>query len=132
MFATTTAGGQIASTAPDVCKTVVGTAVVPVPYPVTGMPSAAIPVTKKVFIVNAPALNRMSKVSPTMGDQPGASGGGGVASGVIMGTVEYITSSSKVFLEGVPAVRLNDTVTMNDRNTVGVNGLPSQTKVMLG
>lgn len=67
-----------------------------------------------------------------MGDQPGASGGGGVASGVIMGTVEYITSSSKVFLEGVPAVRLNDTVTMNDRNTVGVNGLPSQTKVMLG
>jgi hypothetical protein len=77
MFATTIAGGQLAATAPDVCKTIVGTATVPVPYPATGMPSGAMPVTKKVFIVNAPALNLMSKINPTMGDQPGASGGGG-------------------------------------------------------
>ncbi len=132
MFATTMAGGQIASTAPDVCKTVVGTATVPVPYPATGMPSGAMPVTKKVFIVNAPALTRMSKVTPTMGDQPGASGGGGVVSNAVMGPIEYLSASPKVFLEGVPAVRLGDTVTMNNRNTVGVNGLPSQTKVMIG
>lgn len=132
MFATTMAGGQLASTAPDVCKTVVGTATVPVPYPATGMPSGAMPVTKKVFVVNAPALNLMSKVTPTMGDQPGASGGGGAVSNTIMGPIEYVTSSPKVFLEGAPAVRLSDSVTMNNRNTVGVNGLPSQTKVMIG
>ena len=132
MFATTIAGGQLAATAPDVCKTVAGTAVVPVPYPATGMPSGAMPVTKKVFIVNAPALNLLSKITPTMGDQPGASGGGGVVSSTIMGPIEYLTASPKVFLEGAPAVRLNDSVTMNNRNTVGVNGLPSQTKVMLG
>jgi hypothetical protein len=114
MFATTIAGGQLAATAPDVCKTIVGTATVPVPYPVTGMPSGAMPVTKKVFIVNAPALNLMSKVNPTMGP------------------IEYLSASPKVFLEGAPAVRLSDSVTLNNRNTVGVNGLPSQTKVMLG
>ena len=132
MFATTIAGGQLASTAPDVCKTIVGTATVPVPYPATGMPSSAMPITKKVFIVNAPALNLLSKVTPTMGDQPGASGGGGAVSNTVMGPIEYVTSSPKVFLEGAPAVRLNDSVTMNNRNTVGVNGLPSQTKVMVG
>jgi hypothetical protein len=99
MFATTIAGGQLACTAPDVCKTIVGTATVPVPYPVTGMPSSAMPVTQKVFIVNAPALNLLSKITPTMGDQAGASGGGGVVSNAIMGPIEYLTCSPKVFLE---------------------------------
>ncbi|MEI6315883.1 MAG: DUF4150 domain-containing protein [Syntrophus sp. (in: bacteria)] len=131
MFATTIAGGQEASSIPDVCKTVVGPAVVPMPYPVTAMPSTAMPVTKKVFIVNAPALNRLSKVVPTMGDQAGASGGGGVVSGSIMGPVEYLMSSAKVFLEGAPAVRQTDTVTVNNRNTIGANSLPSQTKVLI-
>ena len=51
--------------------------------------------------------------------------------GKVMGCVEYIMSSMKVKLEGNPAVRLTDTVKINDGNTVGMNAAPSQTKVMV-
>ena len=132
MFAITTAGGLISSTAPDVCKTMVAQAPVPIPYPVTGVPSTGAPFTKKVFIASAPALTRRSKVNPTMGDQAGASGGGGVMSGSVMGGIEFLSCSMKVFLEGAPAVRLSDTVTMNNRNTTGSDGVPSQVIVMVG
>ncbi len=131
MFATTQAGGLDSVTAPDVCKTQVGPANVPIPYPNLGVPSGGMPVTIKVFIVGAPALTKASKVSPTNGDEAGASGGGGVVSGKIMGPAEYITSSMKVKLEGKPAVRLTDMIKTNDGNTIGLNSAPSQTKVMV-
>jgi len=131
MFATTKAGGQDMVNAPDVCKTVVGPAVVPTPYPTVGMPPTGNPTTTKVFIAGAPALTKASKAMPTNGDQPGASGGGGVVSGKVMGAAEYILSSMKVKLEGNPAVRLNDMVKLNDGNTVGMDIAPSQSKVMI-
>ncbi|MBF0529304.1 MAG: type VI secretion protein, partial [Deltaproteobacteria bacterium] len=40
-------------------------------------------------------------------------------------------SSMKVKIEGNPAVRLTDTVKLNDGNTIGMNSAPSQTKVMI-
>ena len=131
MFATTRAGGMDNITVPDICKTVVGPAVVPLPYPDMGVPSAANPTAMKVFIVGAQALTKMSKVIPTNGDQPGASGGGGVVSSKIMGPAEYIMSSVKVKIEGNPAVRLSDMVKLNDGNTIGMTAAPSQTKVMV-
>jgi Domain of unknown function (DUF4150) len=131
MQATTKAGGQVTITAPDICKTVVGPSVVPTPYPSLGMPSTGNPTTKKVFIDGAMALTKASKIQPVSGDEAGASGGGGVVSNKVMGCVEYIMSSLKVKLEGNPAVRLTDTVKINDGNTVGMNAAPSQTKVMV-
>lgn len=131
MFATTRAGGMLNITAPDVCKTVVGPSVVPIPYPNIGMPPSGNPAAMKVFIVGAQALTKASKTVPTNGDQPGASGGGGVVSAKIMGPAEYIMSSMKVKIEGNPAVRLTDMVKLNDGNTVGLNCAPSQTKVMI-
>ena len=131
MFATTIAGGMQNITAPDVCKTVVGPAVVPIPYPDIGVPSCATPTALKVFIVGALALTKMSKTMPTNGDQAGASGGGGVSSNTIMGPAEYIMSSMKVKIEGNPAVRLTDTVKLNNGNTIGLNCAPSQSKVMI-
>jgi hypothetical protein len=131
MFATTRAGGMDNITAPDVCKTVVGPSVVPIPYPDMGMPPSANPTALKVFIVGAQALTKMSQVVPTNGDQPGASGGGGVVSSEIMGPAEYIMSSMTVKIEGNPAVRLTDTVKLNNGNTIGLNSAPSQTKVMI-
>ncbi len=131
MFATTIAGGMQNITVPDICKTVVGPAVVPIPYPDIGIPSSATPTAIKVFIVGALALTKMSKTVPTNGDQAGASGGGGVTSSTIMGPAEYIMSSLKVKIEGNPAVRLTDTMKMNNGNTVGINCAPSQSKVMI-
>jgi hypothetical protein len=96
-----------------------------------GVTSAGNPVTTKVFIVGSPALTKASKVSPTDGDEAGASGGGGVVSGKIMGPAEYITSSMKVTLEGNPAVRLTDMIKTNDGNTMGMTAAPSQSKVMI-
>ena len=131
MFATTIAGGMQSITAPDVCNTVVGPAVSPIPYPDIGVPSSATPTATKVFIAGALALTKASKTEPTNGDQPGASGGGGVVSTKIMGAAEYIMSSMKVKIEGNPAVRLTDTMKLNEGNTVGLNCAPSQTKVMI-
>jgi hypothetical protein len=131
MFATTRQGGQDTVTAPDVCKTVVGPSVVPTPYPTVGMPPTANPTTTKVLITGMPALTKASKAVPTNGDEPGASGGGGVVSNKVMGPAEYIMSSMKVKLEGNPAVRMNDMVKINDGNTVGMDVAPSQTKVMI-
>ena len=65
------------------------------------------------------------------GDEPGASGGGGVVSSKVMGPAEYIMSSMKVKLEGNPAVRMTDTVKINDGNTIGMDAAPSQTKMMI-
>ncbi|MEI7636767.1 MAG: DUF4150 domain-containing protein [Syntrophus sp. (in: bacteria)] len=131
MQATTKAGGQETITVPDICKTVVGPSVVPMPYPAIGMPSTGNPSTTKVFIDGAMALTKASKVQPTSGDEAGASGGGGVVSSKVMGPIEYIMSSTKVKLEGNPAVRMTDTVKINDGNTIGMNAAPSQTKVMI-
>ncbi|MBF0529303.1 MAG: DUF4150 domain-containing protein, partial [Deltaproteobacteria bacterium] len=61
MFATTRAGGMDSVTAPDVCKTVVGPSVVPIPYPNIGVPSGANPTAVKLFIVGAHALTNISK-----------------------------------------------------------------------
>ena len=131
MFATTIAGGMQSITVPDVCKTVVGPAVVPIPYPDMGMPPTGSPTATKVFIVGALALTKASKSQPTNGDEPGASGGGGVVSSKIMGPAEYIMSSMVVKIEGNPAVRLTDTMKLNDGNTIGLNAAPSQTAVMV-
>jgi hypothetical protein len=131
MFAVTKMAGQATITAPDMCKTVVGPSVVPMPYPTLGMPATGMPTTLKVFIAGSPALTKASKITPSNADQPGASGGGGVVSSKVMGPIEFIMSSMKVKLEGNPAVRMTDTVKINDGNTIGMEAAPSQTKVMI-
>jgi Domain of unknown function (DUF4150) len=131
MYGTTKAGGMQSSTVPDMCKTMVGVAVVPMPYPCMGNPAGASPTATKVYFCGALTLTSESKTQPTNGDEAGASGGGGVKSGKIDGPAAYTSSSGKVKIEGNPAVRLNDTMTLNDGNTVGMNSAPSQTKVMI-
>ena len=131
MFATTKSAGTAMITVPDMCKTVVGPAVVPLPYPTTGMAATGEPTAIKVFIVGAQALTKMSQIMPTNGDQPGASGGGGVVSSEIMGPAQFIMSSMKVKIEGMPAVRMTDTMKINNGNTIGLDSVPSQSKVMV-
>lgn len=130
MFAVSTGSGQVMGFA-DVCKTPapppVGT--VPVPYPNQATTSMGVPPCVKVLIAGMPALNRNAKCVPSNGDEPGAYGG--VVSGIIKGPVAFVTSSMKVMVQGAPAVRLSDSTTHNNNNTVGMVLAPSQTKVLI-
>ena len=129
MFAATKAGGQLMAM-PDVCQTPAPPGPpVPIPYPNIGMPPTANPVTTKVLIGGMPALTKASKIQPTNGDQAGVNQG--VVSGKIMGPAEIIMGSTKVKLEGNPAVFMGNPTKQNDGNAVGSIIQPSQNKVMI-
>ena len=89
-------------TVPDMCNTIVGPAVSPLPYPNLGMPPSAVPTALNVIISGGLALTMDSMVEPTNGDEPGITGGGGLVSAEIMGAV-IIMSSMTVMIEGMPA-----------------------------
>ncbi|HAJ26544.1 MAG TPA: type VI secretion protein [Syntrophus sp. (in: bacteria)] len=129
MFAVTKENGQLMAM-PDVCLTPAPPAPpIPVPYPNVGMPQMGNPVTTKVLINGMPALTKASKISPTNGDQGGVNQG--AVSGKIMGPAEFVMGSTKVKLEGNPAVFLGNMTKQNDGNAVGSVLAPSQNKVMI-
>ncbi|MGY4730815.1 DUF4150 domain-containing protein [Burkholderia pyrrocinia] len=127
MFLVTTASGLCMSPV-DVCKTPTPGGPVPIPYPNTGMPMTGTSITTKVLVCGMPALTKKSTIPMTNGDQPGSVGG--VMSGKIMGKVEFTAGSTKVKLEGSPAVRLTTPTRQNDGNAAGAVLQPSQQKVM--
>ena len=129
MFAATIEKGQVMAM-PDVCLTPAPPAPpVPVPYPNIGMTQMSNPTTKKILINGAPALTKASKIQPTNGDQAGVNQG--VVSGKIMGPAEFIMGSTKVKIEGNPAVFMGNPTKQNDGNAVGSHLQPSQNKVMI-
>ncbi len=128
MFACTTKNTQIMSNL-DVCKTPAPNGTVPVPYTNIGFTAQGAPVAMKVRIVGLPALNKKSKCAPSTGDEPGAPGG--VRSSTIKGPVQFLTASTKVKLQGSPAVRQNDTTKHNQGNAVGSASFPCQSKVRI-
>ena len=72
--------------------------------------------TAGTVIVNGnPACNKDSIFAVSTGDEPGSCGG--VSSGTIKQKAEFITFSNNVFIEGKPAVRQNDLMVSNNRNT---------------
>ncbi|WP_339419303.1 MULTISPECIES: DUF4150 domain-containing protein [unclassified Pseudomonas] len=122
------------STAPDVCKTPVPPAgPVPIPYPNIAETSMADPggLVPEVLVAAMPAMNMMSKVTMTNGDQAGVAGG--VICGKIMGEMAFIDGSAMVMVGGKPAVRVTCQTTHNGSppNTIGVVSAPSQTQVLV-
>ena len=116
---------------PDVCKTQVGPAVVPLPYPNDGQCPTAVSTTTKVLVCNMPALIQGSQLPMSMGDEAGAEGG--VVSGMISGPIQFKTTSSKVAFEGQKVVLLTAVTAHNGSNAncpVGVLMSPSQAKVL--
>ena len=128
MFACTIQTGNLLSPA-DVCKTPTPGGPVPIPYANVGMLPMATPPCAKVLVAGSPALSTECKVPMTSGDQPGV--GLGVVSGKIMGEAKFTMGSTKVTLEGSPAVRLGDPTTHNANNAVGACMAPSQSKFMI-
>ena len=72
--------------------------------------------TAGTVIVNGnPACNKDSIFAVSTGDEPGSCGG--TSSGTIKQKAEFITFSNNVYIEGKPAVRQNDLMVSNNRNT---------------
>lgn len=131
MPASTKLGGQAMGT-PDVCKTPSPTGPIPVPYPNIAMMPAAVGFATKVKFAMGPALTLQSQVPMSQGDEAGVAGG--VVSGMNMGPMTYKKGSTKVMVQGSPAVYLTSITGHNGTNAnmpAGQQIAPSQTKVFV-
>jgi len=104
-----------ATTAPDVCKTPVGSAIVPIPYPNVSQSSDLAKGSTSVKINGAPACLSTSEFSTSTGDEAGSAKG--LASGSTKGKAHPVNYSFTVKIEGKPIVRNTDLFTGNNRNT---------------
>lgn len=117
-------GDKSVCTAPDVCKTPVGPATPPLPYPVVSQVSNLAQATSSVIIDGNPTAIASSTHTQCTGDQAGS------ATGIISGTTgsktHFASYSFDVKAEGEGVVRHMDMTTMNNRNTIGLNlGAPT-------
>ena len=129
MFAMTLQGGMCQAF-PDVCKTPAPPGPpVPIPYPniVNGPTADSSTAAKKVYISRMQAFTVKTKFP--MSTEAGVAGG--AASGKNMGDAKFTQGSTKVYLEGSPAVKLTSPTSQNSNNAFGSNIAPSQTKVMI-
>lgn len=132
MFSLTTSAGMLTVTAPDVCKTPAPPgSPVPVPYPnIAQLPLIdSGTACEKITVSGGPALNLDSETTLSNGDEPGVAGG--VSSGKNLGKAAFTMGSAKVRFEGKAAVHVGNPTTHNEKNTVGMATVPSQTKVMI-
>jgi len=110
-------GDKAFAAAPDVCKTPIGSAVVPIPYPNISQSSTLKKGTKSVKINGQPAALKTSAFASSNGDQAGSMGG--VMSGVTGKETEFSSFSFDVKFEGKNVVRHLDMTTHNKKNTMG-------------
>ncbi len=110
---------------PDVCKTQVGPAQVPLPYPNLGDLGQATGASTDVQAGGNFVIHKGSTIPMTTGDEAGAIGG--VKSGGIKGPVEFTTASTTVRVNGEFVVRMFDSTSQNDGNAVGtvLGGFPT-------
>ncbi len=105
-------GWVVYSMPPDVCKTPMGSALVPVPYPITSMLSDALGVVESVKLNGHPAVVfDQSKTPSSKGDAPGS--GTGVKSNTVGLQCEPIDKSSSVRAGKKWVVRHGDKFWMN-------------------
>jgi len=117
-------GDKSVCSAPDVCKTPMGPATPPIPYPVISQAAMLSQATSSVVIDGNPTAIASSIHTQCSGDQAG------VATGIISSTVanktEFVSYSFDVKAEGEGIVRHMDLTTMNNKNTLGMNfGAPT-------
>ncbi|GGC23017.1 PAAR-like domain-containing protein [Pseudoduganella buxea] len=106
------------SITPDICKTPVGSSVVPIPYNITGEFKDSLSVSSNVKAHGEPVfLHNRSYIPAVKGDERGTLGG--VKSGTFMKRVESLQFSSTKGANGTQTIQESRLVWMNDRNTVG-------------
>ena len=104
-------GGTVNS--PDVCKTPGKCR--PRNYTNITVSADSAKTAGSVIVNGNPACNKSSIFSKSSGDEPGSCCG--VKSGTIKMKAEFVTFSSNVFIEGIPAVRQFDLMISNNQNT---------------
>lgn len=102
---------------PDVCKTPVGSAVVPIPYPNIGMASDTSKGPKKVTTDKKMPMVKKAVYSKSTGDEPGTMKG--VVSSTTKGECEYMMYSFDVKFEGKNVCRMGDPLFHNKKNIMG-------------
>lgn len=112
-------GDKSVSTAPDVCKTPIGSSTPPIPYVVTSQVAKLQKGSSSVLISGQPTALAGSNHSQCLGDQPGTAKG--LISGSTGDKTEFVSYSFDVKVEGEGVVRHLDATTMNKANTVGIN-----------
>jgi len=118
------AGGTIGF--PDVCLTPAVPAPIPVPYPNLGLNAMAAPFSPNVLFTGMPALNMMSMIPMTSGNE------GGVAHPMIKGPARFTMGNPIVKVNYLPAISLTCPTTGNNMNNpLGAVLVPSITNVFL-
>ena len=112
-----TSVGIIVSITPDVCKTPVGSSLVPIPYSITAIQGDDANTVATVRMTSKRAHNMASLVTKCTGDAPGT--GLGIKSGTVGSVCHPESHSNSVRIRGEWAIRDNDMWNMNNRNTVG-------------
>ena len=114
-------GGKANATLPDVCLTVVGPSVVPIPYTNSAKSSDLADGSKTVTADGGNSIAiKGCNFSKSSGDAAGTNKG--IVSGTTESKAEFITSSPTVKIEGKGVCRLSDQMTMNNMNTMCLAG----------
>lgn len=109
--------GGMSTVFPDVCKTQVGNAVVPIPYPNIGQSSDTVSGPTSVTFDGEMPMVKGSKYSKSTGDEAGKLGG--VVSGVNKSECEFLLYSFDIKAEGKNLCRLADPLLHNKKNIAG-------------
>jgi Domain of unknown function (DUF4150) len=109
--------GGMSTVFPDVCKTPIGNAVVPIPYPNTGKASDTSKGPKSVTVDGEMPMVKGAQYSTSTGDEAGSLKG--VASSTNKGVCEFMLYSFNVKFEGQNVCRLGDPLFHNNKNIVG-------------
>lgn len=115
---------------PDVCRTPVGPAIVPIPYPNIALSNTAIPTQVKTCLMCMPAHNLATQKPLTNGDNAGIAMG--MISNLDMGPAVAAMGSTNLFIGGMPAIKMTSPTKQNGvcPNAMGATLSPSQVKLM--
>lgn len=102
---------------PDVCKTQIGNAVVPIPYPNIGKSVDTAKGPKSVKTDGQMPMVKGAIYTKSTGDQAGSKKG--ISSGTIEGECEFMMYSFDVKFEGKNVCRLGDPLFHNKKNIMG-------------
>lgn len=103
--------------APDVCKTQVGNAVVPIPYMIISKLEWADKTSSDVKLTNMKAFTMDARTKKVTGDEAGSLGG--VKSGVNKGWCKPQSNKTSVFVNGAELLQNNN---LYEMNCAGPNG----------
>lgn len=109
--------GGMSTVFPDVCKTPVGSAVVPIPYPNIGKSSDTSKGPKTVTTDGQMPMVKEAQYSMSSGDEAGTLKG--VISSDQKGVCEFMMYSFDVKFEGKNVCRLGDPLFHNKKNIMG-------------